>query len=489
MNIYENFINSDENNIINNIKLMKKYVYKIDKKSINQLINEINNKINIYSYDQNIYLALKSLNIYCNKYLSKNNIIKRINNILDAIKSTCNIKRIIFYVKKILYYIENNNIKINYSNVIKILENILFNNEIQKDNNTEYILILINKCKKINKITYDELENVLLKIDSNINDYIYFLKNKNILDSKENIIDFLQKLSYTRKDNKDIDKLDLKRGFVHCLTKNNKDYILKYQPNKSVLELIFNTHIKLINSKYFLTPSSFIINSNNSYFYVIEKYETDLYKYFNILHNNKKILELNKILEICLIIMNGIMILHKNNIIHCDLKLENIVVNLDENKDICDLRIIDFDVSVFNIIPENLNKISEKYLKILNHKKKRGTRIYMLKNDIMTFESDIYSFGVVLLILLYKSIKLIINKNKKICKKLNSLKENIEDDNVKIETLNIIEEYFKKYKKEAYIFLGNDIQKFKYFKELIIDCINHKLDIIQLYDKYNNHFL
>ena len=113
--IYDKFINSDENNIINNIKNIKQYVNYIDEIKINDLIHEINNKINIYSFNQKIYISLKSLNIYCNKYISKNNYKKIINNILDAIKNTNNIKRIIFYVKKILYYIEKNNIIIDYS--------------------------------------------------------------------------------------------------------------------------------------------------------------------------------------------------------------------------------------------------------------------------------------------------------------------------------------------------------------------------------------
>ena len=194
-----------------------------------------------------------------------------------------------------------------------------------------------------------------------------------------------------------------------------------------MLELVFNVYIKLLNnteniiegsSLYlegikenninftnFLIPIMFIVNSDNSYFYIIEKYHTDLNKYFNILHENNKILSFDKILEITLFLIKSISILHKNNMIHCDLKLENIIVNIDENDNIKELKIIDFDVSVFNSIPKKIDNISEKYKKILNNKKQRGTRIYMLKNESMEFNNDIYSLGVVLLILLYKNIK------------------------------------------------------------------------------------
>jgi len=524
--IFQNFINSDKKYIVNYINIIKEFIIYIDKSDINSLINEINKKINKYSSEQNIYLSLKSLNIFCNKYLFKNNVIKRIDNILNAIKNTDNIKRIIFYVKKILYYIDqNNNLKVDYLEIINILENILYNDNIIKNNNTEYILLLLNKCKKINEITYNELENILLKIDSNIYDYIYFLRNSNILNNRDNIIYFLEKLNYFKKDIRDIDKLNLKRGFIQGLKKNNKNFLLKYQPNKSVVELVFNAYIKLFsnknivkdtplvvekikeNSTNFLIPIMFIVNSDNSYFYIIEKYHTDLNKYFNILYENNKILSFEKIIEITLFLIKSILILHKNNIIHSDLKLENIVVNIDENNDIKELRIIDFDVSVFNNIPKELDNISEKYKKILNNKKQRGTRIYMLKNETMQFNNDIYSLGVVLLILLYKNIKLLILKKKKnlensvkkdkkqiikyqnILKKLNTLKENIEDDNNKMEILDLLEYFLKRYKNDSVEFLGINSNKFNYFKELIIDCINIKLNIDELYNKYSGTLL
>jgi hypothetical protein len=127
----------------------------------------------------------------------------------------------------------------------------------------------------------------------------------------------------------------------------------------------------------------------------------------------------------------------------------------------------------------------------------------MLKNKSMIFNNDIYSLGVVLLILLYKNIKLLILQKKKILennleknrkyiikyqtilKKLNNLITNIEDNNNKIEILNLLEYYLKRYKNDSISFFGIYADKFNYYKELIIDCIYTKVDINEINDKYN----
>ena len=72
-------------------------------------------------------------------------------------------------------------------------------------------------------------------------------------------------------------------------------------------------------------------------------------------------------------------IFYENDIIHGDLKLDNIILNVDKTE-IKDIKIIDFDVSLFNSIPDKLYPIPEEYEKTLNNKKQRGTRIYMLKD-------------------------------------------------------------------------------------------------------------
>jgi serine/threonine protein kinase len=503
--VFNNFINSDDKNIINNIDIIKYFIIYLDSNNITKLINYINNIIHKYIDNKDIYSALKSLCIDCNKFL-----LKKISYILNIIKNTQNIKRIIFYIKKIYLNFDtnNNNNNVDYNEIIDIVQNILNNNEI-KDESIEIMLKLINKCKmKINKKD-NELENILYKSDKNIYEYIYFLKNdNNILDNVDKILEFLVYFNYNKKCFQEIDKLNLKRGFIKGLCKNNKNYLLKYQPNKSVMELVLNCCVKLINTHHFLIPKFFFINSDNSYFYIIEKYNTDLYKYFNILNENNKILSFKKIISISFFIANSIKILHKNNIIHSDLKLENIVLNYDDNNDITELKIIDFDVGLFNKIPETLMPIHPNYEKVFNNKKMRGTRIYMLKEKVMSFNNDIYSLGVISLVLLYKNIKLLLNikkksiidnsqKNKKLIiiyhsllKKLNYLRDNIEDNDNKIKMINILEDYFKLNRSDLNIFFDDiiDINIFINYKSFILDCINIKYNINELIVKYKSIF-
>ena len=272
------------------------------------------------------------------------------------------------------------------------------------------------------------------------------------------------------------------------------------------MELILNTDLRSLNYSNFLIPQYFFINNDNSYFYIIEKYNTDLYKYYNLLELNNKVLSFKSIINITTFIINSIEILHKNNIIHSDLKPENIVININNEHEIIDLKIIDFDVGLFNIIPDKLNPIPEKYIKILNNKKPRGTRIYMLKDKNVTFNNDIFGFGVILFILLFKNIKILLsiekkrlindiqNNKKKIIKlqafikRLNILRDSIEKNDSKLKILNIIDTYMNKSENNTLNFFSdnNDILKFKEYKNLIIDCINMKLNINEIKDKYYN---
>jgi hypothetical protein len=509
--IYNSFIRSSFENIENNIKCIKYFVKYLDNNEKTILKKTIHNILDKYNNNKIIYSSLKSLSIYINKYLndSLNKYInnKKINIILKEISELNNNSKLSLNINKILHYINKNDKYINYSNIFKVFKKLLNNKDIIdiiKNSNIKTILNIINKCKKNILIPDNDFENILLKTDPNIYDYIYFLNNDdNLILDKEKTLLFLSNFDYYKKNFKEIDNLNLKRGFIQGIIKDNKDYLLKYQPNKSVMEIILNCYLKKYNSKYFLIPELFYMNGDNSYFYIIEKYNTDLYKYFNILEENNKILTFSKILYILKFLINSIVELHSNNIIHSDLKPENIVLNYDNNNigNILDLKVIDFDVGVFNNIPKNILPIPEKYEKTINNKKIRGTRIYMLKNKMMEYKNDIFSLGVILLILLFKNIKLIIilkkkelNINKKteikyqsLIKKLNLLRDKIEDYNSKIKILDLIKIFLKKNKNEIFNFFDiDDIQTFDIFIELIIDCLNTKLDIHELKNKYKS---
>ena len=487
-NICSNFEISSIKYIKKYIKSIKYFIKYIDKEDIELLKDVINSLTTKYSYNKYIVTLLKSLYMQCNKGLYNNIIkIKKIDYLIKSIKNEHDIN-------KILNYFDNNK-NINYEIIIKILNNEL----IIIHKNIDLILYLINKCKKkCVKKTTNMLEYLLYKNDNKIYDYIYFLENnENIINTKEQSEIFMSKLNYSLRNNI-INSLKLKRGFIISLTNNDKEFILKYQPNKSIMELLINSYLRLISesNNYFLFPNKIFINHDKSYFYIIDKYDTDLYKYFNILNNNNKILTFNNILVIINFIIKSINVLYDNNIIHGDLKLDNIVVNLDNYK-IKDIKIIDFDVSLFNIIPNNLYPIPEEYEKALNNKKQRGTRIYMLKDKYMSFRNDVYSLGVISIILLFKNLKLIINKkksenNKKssilldsFLKKLNIYRNQLENDNIKIKILDLITYYLMKYDSFNFFDSLDKMKRFNLFKDFIKDCICNNLNIKDLIIKYN----
>ena len=535
--IFNSFENCNIDNIYKNINNIKKLLKNIKINEKKLIINEIQKKTETFINNKKIVSTLKSLLIECYKSKPNENTVEKITTsknisisensnsnidsitqLLEIINTENNINKINYYIKK---YNKNNsnNTKniINYKKIIIALENKFYNNQNNQNNENNFILLkLINifhqkynnlslNNKNGNNKNYQQedndyldpfgdskndiiyidvsnLEKCLYNIDKNIYNYIYFINNKinntYSFQDKNSIINFIDKIGYSSKKCEEIDNLNLKRGFIQGIICNDtkKDYLLKFQPNKSVMELIINIYIRTINDNhYFLLPKYIFINRDNSYFYFIKKYNVDLNKYFNILEKNKKLFLLENIIEIIHFLLNGANLLHKNNIIHGDLKLENIVVKVNNNNEIIDKKIIDFDVSLFNIIPENIKNISKKIDKILNNKTPRGTKTYMFKDELMSQNSDIYSIGVIALVLLYKSIKLMLfldnkQKNSNSIKKLSIIRKTLDNDKSKIKMLSSIEKIITN-NKYSY-FSNNNIDLFIKLQLFIKESIN-----------------
>ncbi|EAR97601.2 eukaryotic aspartyl protease family protein (macronuclear) [Tetrahymena thermophila SB210] len=157
---------------------------------------------------------------------------------------------------------------------------------------------------------------------------------------------------------------------------NGEEYILKQsldeqQDNKLKYEACL---AQLIDSRYFLKISNAFINNENRVVNVYAKQGVDLSKL-----NFKEIDELQKIFYIQQI-LDAISILHKNNIAHSDIKLNNILLKRGNNKKIF---IIDLNISsiiLFTIFykAQGFNQYSPEEQK---------------QNQNCTLRSDIYSLA------------------------------------------------------------------------------------------------
>jgi len=169
---------------------------------------------------------------------------------------------------------------------------------------------------------------------------------------------------------------------------NNNKYIIKFfktnsNPNiNKIFNLIKkNKHINVINAHY-------NIHLKYTSYYIYKYFDgVDLHKFT---FKNKKKLKDSDYVNILLQITKGIIHLHNLNIIHCDLKLDNIIIN--SNKDI---KIIDIDTAkICNPTNEYMSK------KIF------GTLPYIAPEsydlNIYSRKSDIWSLGILFFILLTK---------------------------------------------------------------------------------------
>ena len=139
--------------------------------------------------------------------------------------------------------------------------------------------------------------------------------------------------------------------------------------------------------KYILLPQS--IEYYNEY--IIFTYKKAIYNLYDYFKKNRKIIETNY-LEILYIIVYAVEILHNNRIVHCDLKLENILIfnDIDEYYHV---NICDFNLSLYE------NMVIDNQLCTVTTRPPEWH--FIKKVDYINKKSDVFSLGIIVIEVLF----------------------------------------------------------------------------------------
>ncbi len=218
---------------------------------------------------------------------------------------------------------------------------------------------LINNITIINlnyifiNYTYDTLNESLYNIaDSN-----YYINNKYIYKSK------LGGGSYG--------------NVLKCIDNKHQEYAIK-MISKDIDNNIIKNEINILKKLTNITKDYYLIDYfyDNYYYYIVTNYISgiSLYSYLK----RVKYIDEEKIINILKQLTNKLLLLKINNIIHNDIKLDNIIINLNNNK----ITLIDYGSS------NNSN----------------NTLVYsppeFLNNNIITYQNDIWAMGCLIYILI-----------------------------------------------------------------------------------------
>lgn len=221
---------------------------------------------------------------------------------------------------------------------------------------------------------------------------------------------------------KDSEKSNVNEFYNVIEKSNNKEYFCKkilINQNKinytrTYIKEEIDIHISLDNPNIIQLYHYF---EDETHFYLIlEKGEIDFYDYFSKKLNRTPINE-SKVIEYVKQIIDAVLYLHSNKIIHSDIKLDNLI--LINNK----VKLTDFGLSfigretIKSIVGTKHYMAPEMLLKSQNHDTKTE----------VTNKIDIYSIGVCIYILLFGGFVVYHKNNIHFFEDLNKISQNMKD--------------------------------------------------------------
>jgi serine/threonine protein kinase len=203
-----------------------------------------------------------------------------------------------------------------------------------------------------------------------------------------------------------IEEKDLQRIRVISRGTYGVVYLGKYMENDVAIK-VFKKRNRRINMENFLKEVEILrglrhknvvlymgVCIGQSSYMIITEY-MDRGSLYNILHEKNVRLPVERILDIIIEVAQAMVYLHKKQIVHCDLKSSNILVDHNWN-----IKLADFGLSRIRTRSSRLSTYEEK----AKQKLRIGTPHWMapeiLRGEKYEESSDVYSFGLVVLELL-----------------------------------------------------------------------------------------
>jgi serine/threonine protein kinase len=225
-------------------------------------------------------------------------------------------------------------------------------------------------------------------------------------DFEANQIDTLSLLNITKfKEYQILKQLEIFSNFsdLFLTKKEDKYYILKLYRMGIKLDDLVLSRIKSINSELIVNIIDYGFDNQLKRYYIVEEFyslgslNNFIKDNYDLIRNNYKVIDsiINQLNE-------GIYLLHKNEILHKDIKSSNILIKeiiRNEQGDIEDIRVVISDFNISSIIPtEASKKITEGV---------KGTIWYMAPESfskVITKKSDYWSLGMILYELLFRNL-------------------------------------------------------------------------------------